>query len=59
MSETLPNYGHFSFINNYESCEFMKRLADYPGSQRFFQCSNTELCLSPTKIDGFPQLRIL
>ena len=39
---------------SYESSEFTKRLVYYPGSRRFFQCSNTELSLSPTKIDGFP-----
>ena len=38
----------------YESSEFTKRLVYYPGSRRFFQCSNAELSLSPTKIDGFP-----
>ena len=38
----------------YESSEFTKRLIYYPGSRWFFQCSNAELSLSPTKIDGFP-----
>ena len=43
----------------YESSEFTKRLVYYPWYQGFFQCSNAELCLSATKIDGFPQSGIL
>ena len=43
----------------YESSEFTKRLVYYPGYRGFFQRSNAELCLSPMKIDGFPQSGIL
>ena len=43
----------------YESSEFTKRLVYFPGYRGFFQRSNAELCLSPTKIDGFPQSGIL
>ena len=44
-----------NFTAYYESSEFTKRLVYYPGYRGFFQRSNAELCLSPTKIDGFPQ----
>jgi hypothetical protein len=39
----------------YESSEFTKRVIYYPRDQGIFQRLNAELCLSPPKIDHFPQ----
>ena len=55
--DTVKVLDIFSTINRYcyESLQFVKRLFYYLILEDFFSSPDTEPCLSPTKIDGFPQ----